>query len=83
MNDDLYNTAKEASKRIVSDLLATAGGDGHSSSSAINEDEEVYDDSVELAGHSYYSKYGGGAPGGEEHSPTIVRSGGRLEDDTF
>ncbi|PCH07296.1 DASH complex, subunit Ask1 [Penicillium occitanis (nom. inval.)] len=59
--------AKEASKRIVSDLLATAGGTGTTA-----------DDMTE----DFYNRYRAGAEE-DEHSPTVVRSGGRLEDDTF
>ncbi|QGA15325.1 hypothetical protein EYB26_002982 [Talaromyces marneffei] len=59
--------AKEASKRIVSDLLATAGGTGTTS-----------DDMTE----DFYNRYRAGVDE-DEHSPTVVRSGGRLEDDTF
>ncbi|CRG89724.1 DASH complex subunit ASK1 [Talaromyces islandicus] len=59
--------AKEASKRIVSDLLATAGGGDE-------DDDESY------AQHRYYYQ----TPGGDEaYSPTVVRSGARIEDDTF
>ncbi|EED21615.1 conserved hypothetical protein [Talaromyces stipitatus ATCC 10500] len=59
--------AKEASKRIVSDLLATAGGGTGTTSDDMTDD--------------FYNKYR--AVADEEHSPTVVRSGGRLEDDTF
>jgi DASH complex subunit ASK1 len=51
----------------VSDLLATAGGTGTTA-----------DDMTE----DFYNRYRAGAEE-DEHSPTVVRSGGRLEDDTF
>ena len=51
----------------MSDLLATAGGTGTTS-----------DDMTE----EFYHRYRAGADE-DEHSPTVVRSGGRLEDDTF
>lgn len=51
----------------MSDLLATAGGTGTTA-------DDMTDD--------FYSKYRAGAEE-DEHSPTVVRSGGRLEDDTF
>lgn len=59
--------AKEASKRIVSDLLATAGGTG-----------TTMDD--DMTGEYYNNKY---RVDEEEYSPTVVRSGGKLEDETF
>jgi DASH complex subunit ASK1 len=61
-------TAKEASKRIVSDLLATAGGA-----------DDLTDDRFDLEGDNF--AYGHEA--GEEHSPTVVRGAATLEDDTF
>jgi DASH complex subunit ASK1 len=51
----------------VSDLLATAGGTG-----------TTVDDMTE----DFYNRYRAGTEE-DEHSPTVVRSGGRLEDDTF
>lgn len=51
----------------MSDLLATAGGTGTTA-------DDMTDD--------FYGKYRAGAEE-DEHSPTVVRSGGRLEDDTF
>lgn len=51
----------------MSGLLATAGGTGTTA-----------DDMTE----EFYNRYRAGAEE-DEHSPTVVRSGGRLEDDTF
>ncbi|KAH8698410.1 DASH complex subunit Ask1-domain-containing protein [Talaromyces proteolyticus] len=62
----LKTPAKEASKRIVEDLLATAGGTGTTAD--------------DLTG-GYEVPHRTGED--EEYSPTVVRSGARLEDDTF
>ncbi|QKX62365.1 uncharacterized protein TRUGW13939_09524 [Talaromyces rugulosus] len=71
--------AKEASKRIVSDLLATAGGGGSNEDDDDDDDENYADQSY--AKHQYYQTPGGGDD--EGYSPTLVRSGARIEDDTF
>lgn len=52
----------------MSDLLATAGGTGTTADDDMTED--------------FYNRYRAGAEE-DEHSPTVVRSGGQLEDDTF
>ena len=52
----------------MSDLLATAGGTGTTA-----------DDMTE----DFYNRYRAGAEEDDVHSPTVVRSGGQLEDDTF
>lgn len=73
--------AKEASKRIVSDLLATAGGGGAGIGNTGSTSDDVTGD--------FYHHYRAGTmddeddEGDAEHSPTIVRGSGRLEDDTF
>jgi DASH complex subunit ASK1 len=74
----LRTPAKEASKRIVSDLLMSAGhghvGNGDGEDEEFTDEVEIDEFDIDIDAEAYEM--------GEATSPSVVR-GGRVEDESF